>query len=108
MALDVDSFLVAVGVLILAGFLAHLGFKKWRLPDVLLLIALGVVLGPATGFVDVELFTSISPLVGTIAIMVILFDGGLEVRLSELKHGAAKGTGLAFLVFSATAVLCAG
>lgn len=108
MAVAVDPLLTAVGVMVVAAFLGAQAFRRWRMPDVLLLILLGVLLGPWLGFVDVEVFRQISPLVGTVAIIVILFDGGREIRFQDLRSGVAAGGGLAILVFSATALLCAG
>ncbi len=105
---EAESVLVAVGVIVGGAFLASLAFKKYRLPEVLLLMTLGVALGPVLHFVDVEGFRGLSPLIGTIAILLILFDGGLEIQLRDLKSGVAKGALLALLVFSGTAILAAG
>ncbi|MBI2079048.1 MAG: cation:proton antiporter [Euryarchaeota archaeon] len=106
MVIDIDPFLVAVGLMVFGAFVGSLVFKRFRLPDIILLVVLGVVLGPITDFVDVELFAKIAPLVGTVAIIIILFDGGLKVRYAEIIHGVASGSLLALLVFSATALLC--
>ena len=95
-----------VAVVLAAAFLANLAFRRYRIPDVLLLIFMGVLLGPVLGFADIGLFRQIGPLVGTIAILVILFDGGLEIRLADLRGGAAIGAMLAVVVFTATVVLC--
>jgi cell volume regulation protein A len=108
MALDPTSILVLIGIVVVGGFLALKVFRRWRLPDVPLLIMLGVILGPVTGAVHVDLFRAVSPLLSVIAIIVILFDGGLEIRMSELRLGVAAGAALALVVFSATALLCAG
>ncbi len=102
---DAEALLVAVGVIIGGAFLAALGFRRFRLPEVLFLMVLGVVLGPLLHFVDVEGFRNLSPLIGTIAIILILFDGGLEIQMRDLRTGVAKGALLAVLVFSATALL---
>ncbi|MBW3584027.1 MAG: cation:proton antiporter [Euryarchaeota archaeon] len=107
MGLDVESFLLAVGIMMGAAFLALLAFRRYRLPDVLFLILLGVFLGPVSGLVEVSLFRAIGPLVGVVAIIIILFDGGLEMRFSHLRHGVLAGVVLAFVVFSLTAALCA-
>lgn len=107
MALDVEGTLAVVGIMVVAAFLAHIGFRLWRLPEVLILIGLGVLLGPFWGIVDIDLFRTVAPLVATIAIIVILFDGGLEMQVAELRTAAADGAVLAVVVFSATAALCA-
>jgi cell volume regulation protein A len=107
MGLAVDSFLITVGLMIGAAFFGNVVFRRFRLPDIILLIGMGVVLGPVTHFVDPALFRAIAPLVGTLAIIIILFDGGLKIRRDEMVKGVASGALLAILVFVATALLSA-
>jgi Kef-type K+ transport system membrane component KefB len=42
----------AIGVVILIGFFANLLFRATKIPSVLLLIAIGMVLGPVTGWIS--------------------------------------------------------
>src|SRR5687767_12102399 len=102
-----EPLLIAVGVIVTGAFLANLLFRATRLPDIILLISLGVVLGPVTHFVDVHLFEAIAPFLGTVALIVILFEGGLKIHWDELKGGVLQGALLAVLVFTGTALLCA-
>lgn len=106
-ALDTNALLVAVGLMIFGAFLGSIVFRRYRLPDILFLIGLGVLLGPAFDFVDIGVFRTIAPLVGTIAIIIILFDGGLEIKVAELRTGVAQGAFLGLVVFVATTLLCA-
>jgi potassium/hydrogen antiporter len=108
MALEIEPFLLVVGLMIVGAFIGSLVFKRFRLPDTVFLIGLGVILGPVTGFVDVEVFRAIAPLVATVAIILILFEGGLKIHWDEIAHGAASGSVMAVLVFSSTALLSAG
>lgn len=107
MAIEADHFLLVVGIIVVAAFFAALAFHRFRIPDIILLIGLGMALGPVFKFFDVELFESLAPLVGTAALVIILFEGGLKVRVRELMTGVATGSALALLVFLATALLCA-
>lgn len=107
MAGATESLLVAIGVIIVAAFFASLGFRFFRIPDIIFLIGLGVLLGPVAQFVDVGLFQSLSPIIGTIALIIILFEGGLKIRRDDLLGGATTGAALALIVFLATALLCA-
>lgn len=108
MALEIEPFLLVVGLMIVGAFIGSLVFKRFRLPDTVLLIGLGTVLGPITGFVDIEVFRAIAPLVATVAIILILFEGGLKIHWHEIAHGIAGGSAMALLVFTATTILCAG
>lgn len=102
-----EPLLVAVGVIVVSAYFASLAFRLFRLPDTIFLIGLGMLLGPALHWVEVDLFEAIAPFIGTVALIVILFEGGLKIRLADLASGVAPGALLAFLVFVATALLCA-
>jgi potassium/hydrogen antiporter len=76
--------LVFIGILV---FLAHLFvalFERTRVPDVLYLILIGVVIGPVLHIVSPEDFGKIGHIFTTIALVVILFEGGLELRVEQL------------------------
>lgn len=75
---------IFVGILV---FLAHLFvtlFERTRVPDVLYLILIGVVIGPVLHVVSPEDFGKVGHVFTTIALVVILFEGGLELRIEEL------------------------
>src|SRR5687767_11800670 len=108
MALEIEPFLLVVGLMIVGAFIGSLVFKRFRLPDTVFLIALGVLLGPLTHFVDIDVFRAIAPLVATVAIILILFEGGLKIHWEEIAHGVASGSLMAVFVFVATAIICAG
>jgi cell volume regulation protein A len=108
MAGPFDALLAALGAIIVAGFVSAVAFRRFRVPDVLVLIGFGVLLGPVTGVLDPAAFGTVTAFVATFAILIVLFDGGLEITLKELHSGVAKGTILAFVVFGLTAFMCAG
>jgi CPA1 family monovalent cation:H+ antiporter len=69
----------------------------WRLrvPAIVVLIGAGIVLGPVTGVVDLGLSQSgFSELIG-LGVAIILFEGGMALRLGELRrvgHGVGRLT----------------
>ena len=82
--------IVLAGVIVL-GVAAQ--WLAWRLglPSILLLLLTGVVAGPLSGLVDPDAIfgSSLLPLV-SLSVALILYEGGLSLRLSELsKVGAA-------------------
>lgn len=82
---------IFIGVLV---FLAHLFvalFERTRVPDVLFLILIGVIIGPVLQIVSPEDFGKIGHVFTTIALVVILFEGGLELKLEQLLT-AWRGT----------------
>lgn len=80
----------------LAVFLAHflaLQFRRTNVPDVLVLMLLGIVIGPLLGWVEPTDFGKVGPIIATIALVVILFEGGTSLDLGTLRASAGT-TGL--------------
>jgi potassium/hydrogen antiporter len=97
--MTVSIAFAVIGGVILVGFFANLLFRVTKIPSVLLLIAIGVVLGPATGWITSASLIKIAPFFGTMALLVILFEGGLELDIESVIRQAPKAAILAFLVF---------
>jgi cell volume regulation protein A len=76
-----------VGGLLMLAFLANRVFRVTRVPDVLVLMALGIVLGPVLGLVTPAHLSSTTNVLGTLAIILVLFEGGLELDLRRtIRH----------------------
>ena len=81
-----EQFLIGLGVIILFGILAQ--WLAWRLhlPSILLLLILGIVAGPVTGWVNSEtLFGNLLFPFVSIAVGIILFEGGLSLQFREFR-----------------------
>lgn len=60
---------------------------RLRLPSILLLLFFGALAGPVTGLVQPdELFNSLLFPIVSISVAIILFEGGLTLRLAELPY----------------------
>ena len=87
--------LLAAGAIIVIGFAASLLFERTRVPELLFLILLGLFLGPiATGLLGIvvvspDILSAITPYVAAVALMIILFDGGLNLSLASLRRRLA-------------------
>ena len=82
---DLATVILFIGGLV---FLAHAFvavFERTRVPDVLWLILIGVMLGPAFGIVRPQDFGKVGSVFTTIALVIILFEGGLEISVAELR-----------------------
>jgi Na+:H+ antiporter len=93
-------------------FLAHLFvgiFQRTRVPDVFFLILIGFVIGPLLHLVTPQDFGKLGPIFQTVALVVILFEAGLEIRLENLQ-GALRDTVLITVgcYFGAWLLLTAG
>jgi NhaP-type Na+/H+ or K+/H+ antiporter len=82
-----EHLLVGLASIIVLGITAQ--WLSWRLhlPAILLLLVFGIIAGPVTGVLNPdEIFGDLLfPLV-SISIAIILFEGGLSLRISELRR----------------------
>jgi cell volume regulation protein A len=97
-----------IAALIFLGFIGHLIFTKLRFNDTLILIGIGVILGPVTGILPVDTFASVSLIVGPLALILILFDGGLALAIKDLVGGAKEASILGFTGFTLTTAIVGG
>jgi cell volume regulation protein A len=106
------TLLLLLGGIIASGFLGDLFFEKTRVPDTMLLIVIGLLLGPVFKIVPPDSVRTFMAPFGTIALTIILFDGGLDLDLRRTVRQAGRAVLLAgvsfavslFLVYYALAV----
>jgi NhaP-type Na+/H+ or K+/H+ antiporter len=97
--------LVSLGLLV---FLAHLFaafYRKRKVPDVLLLLVIGLVVGPVLGLVSPSDLGSFGPVFTTITLVVILFVGGTNLTISILKSSWKSTMTLTLTAFVASVVV---
>lgn len=79
--------MAGITVLVFLGVLAQ--WLAWRLqiPSIMLLLVFGLLAGPVTGLMKPDaLFGELLPVLVSLGVAVILFEGGLNLRLEELKY----------------------
>ena len=78
--------ILTVGLLLAAGLAARMFAEALRLPEIVLLLAMGALLGPsALDVVDVPLDSLGAQLLFTFGVSSILFYGGLNLSLTVLR-----------------------
>ncbi len=82
--MDPITILFGTGLIILLGFVGNYIFQRTMIPDILWLLILGLLLGPILGLLDSSLLREFSPYFASIAILIILFEGGLHTNLDVL------------------------
>ncbi|MEM4729889.1 MAG: cation:proton antiporter [Thermoplasmata archaeon] len=90
---------IFVGLVIMVGFVGNFIFKKYGVPDVLSLLVLGLIVGPVFQLVDVALLSRFALFFGGLALMILLFDGGLNLPLRKVVGEAPRAAALGFLGF---------
>lgn len=106
-SLSVEAVLGLVGLVILIGLAGELLFKKTGVPSVLFLIGLGVLFGPVLNLTDATHVIALAPYFGTLALLIILFDGGLNMHLAKVMREAPVSILFTMAVFAATMLMTA-
>lgn len=96
--------LVTASVIIAIGFLGNYLFKRTGLPDMLYLIALGIIFGPILGVFDPASIMSLAPFIAALSLVIILFDGGLRMNMYQVFSESPRAALLAVVGFVFTLV----
>jgi len=105
--MEIAASIIFVGLLV---FLAHFFvalFERTRLPDVLMLIGIGLFLGPGLEIVTPADFGRVGPVFVTIALVIILFEGGTGLSTEVLKKSWKRTLLLTMVSFVASVFLVA-
>ncbi len=100
------EILVLMGLVMIIGFAVRWAFEKTRIPEVIILMLLGFLLGPL-GFLSYfttftitslspEHFRNITPVIGAIAIVSLVFEAGLRLDIEKLFRNISFSTVFAF------------
>lgn len=103
-----EKAILAVGLLVFVGHLLAGLFKRTRIPDVLVLTLLGITLGPyGLGWVSVEQMGMVGSVFSAIALVVILFEGGVNMNLRAVSAAMGDTSRLTLISFTATLLITA-
>ena len=102
----ITAFL-AIGAAIILGFFGNAIFAKYRIPEVLILVAFGMLIGPDIlgtrfGLVTDKTLRDISQfkdLFLSMALVIILFDGGLTLDIKTVMESARLSLLMSVLTF---------
>jgi len=107
--MDVSIVLLGIGLIIVFGFFAEFMFKKIGIPDILLLVLLGFLIGPHVfGWVQPEVLKPFAPIFTTFALLFLLFEGALSIDLRSFAKGLLSGSSISFFNFMVSTVVITG
>ncbi len=86
-----------IGILLVIGFLADFLFRKTNFPDILILLTIGYLIGPVFNLVNPADLAPATELVATLALVIILFNGGLHFDFAEVLSNAPRAIVLVIL-----------
>lgn len=95
---------VVLGGSLLAGYVGHLLFRRHRISDIVFLLGVGVAAGPVLGLVDAAPLAPAFRVLAPLGLVVVLFEGGLELQWHEIRGRAGRAVGTTLAVWLATAL----
>ncbi len=98
--MELLSYLTGMSIIILLGFISETLFDRTHIPDVLILFLFGLVIGPVLGYISPAYFANIDDVFVTLTLILIIFEGGLHIKVNDLVKGAYSGAALSFLFFT--------
>ncbi len=96
----IETVFLSIGVIIFIGFFSMIFFERTRIPDMLILMLVGLTLGYILEENQIAIFEKMAPYVGALALMMILFDGGLNFDLLKVVRELGEAS-----MFTLTAFL---
>ncbi|MDD4002147.1 MAG: cation:proton antiporter [Bacteroidales bacterium] len=78
--------LIFLGILIFLAHLFSMIFSRKKIPDVLLLMIIGIIIGPLLGLISPTFMGQAGSIFTTIVLVVILFDAGTDISIHDLKN----------------------
>lgn len=99
---DYTYVFALIGVVIVLGFVAEWAFRRTGVPDILALMFLGFLIGPVFRVSDPASMSAYAPIFAPIALMILLFDGGLQMNIKKVVYATPKAGffGLLNVIFS--------
>ena len=107
MTMHLTTFFGLLGGLLVLAFVANRLARRSGVPDVLVLMATGIVIGPVLGWVKASQFEEVTQGFGTLALILILFQAGLELDIRETLRHVPRALLLAILSYGLSLSLAA-
>ncbi len=102
--MDVLIALLFLAAIIFLGVFGEFIFSRTKVPDVLWLVLFGIIVGPVLGFVSADSLWAIVPVFSAIALMVVMFEGGLHLNIYTVIKNTPSSISLALVSFVLSAL----
>jgi len=108
--IDITLALIVFGAVMILGFIGNYIFNRTQIPSIVWLLLFGLVIGVIFNIRDIDqsIIIAASKLFGAVAIVIILFDGGINTDLYQLFRGAPRGLLLSITAFSFSILVTMG
>ncbi|MCP4152242.1 MAG: hypothetical protein GY757_31175 [bacterium] len=107
--MDINAILFLISLIVFLGYLAEWVFRKINIPDTLVLIVVGFIIGPnVLNYINPESLGTIAPLFTTFTLLFLMFEGSLSIDLRSLAKGIGSGISIGFSNFFVSSLVVAG
>jgi len=107
--LPTNGILFTIASIVLFGQLAQWIFRKTGVPDILLFLVVGFILGPSiANLANPAELTPFAPVFTTFTLLFIMFNGALCIDVRSFIRELGSGTGLSLLNYFLAAALSIG
>jgi NhaP-type Na+/H+ or K+/H+ antiporter len=103
--MNIPVVIIMIGLLIFGAHLFNGLFKFTKIPNVLILLVIGILVGPIFNFVREAHFGSMGPIFTSITLVLILFESGTNLKIRELFKSIGSAFLLTLFNFVASAVI---
>ena len=107
MNISIELFILFISVLFFISLLATKAGSRFGIPALLLFLGIGMVFGVDGFGIEFHNYNT-AQAIGTTALCVILFSGGLDTKIQDIKPVMAQGTILATIGVLLTAFITGG
>ncbi len=105
--MNILTIIIALGLLIFFSHLFNELFSRTKVPNVLLLLLIGIIVGPVGGIITKDFFGEIGRVFTIITLIVILFESGAGLKIKEIKESIGSASLLTFVNFIVTVLITA-
>jgi cell volume regulation protein A len=105
--MSTTAFFALLGGVLVLGFLANRLYRLTRIPNPVVLILTGLLIGPILHWVDAAHLHPAVDILGELALILVLFEGGLELNVKETFRHFAGGFVLAVTGFGVSVLFLA-
>ena len=100
--MDPALLILTLGTLVFAAHWFAEIFSKKRIPDVLLLMFIGIIIGPLFKLVDADKLSTIGSIFGQLTLVILLFESGTELSFKTLADSIKNTISLTLVNFFIT------
>lgn len=105
--MQVSTIIILLGLLIFFSHAFNGLFDRTKIPNVLLLLLIGIIVGPITGLINKSFFGDFGSIFTTITLIVILFESGTGLKFKEIGGAITSASILTIVNFILSATITA-